>query len=54
MRIEIHPDGTITIDTDPTADAEPGHDTTLDAMVENTAPAIPFGFTPAPTRTTED
>ena len=53
MRITIHPDGTITIDTTPTP-GEPERETTLDAMVENAAPTLPFGFTPTPTRTTED
>ena len=54
MRIQIHPDGVITIDTDPPNDAEPERDTMLDAMTENAAPTLPFGFTPTPTRTTED
>ena len=54
MRIQIHPDGVITIDTDPPSDAEHERDTMLDAMTENAAPTLPFGFTPTPTRTTED
>ena len=54
MRVTIYPDGVITIDTDPPNDAEPERDSQLDAMTENAAPALPFGFTPTPTRTTED
>ena len=53
MRIQIHPDGVITIDTDPPNDAEHERDTMLDAMVENAAPALQFGFTPSPTRQEE-
>ena len=54
MRIQIHPDGVITIDTDPPNDAEPERDSQLDAMTENAAPSLPFGFTPTPTRTMGD
>ena len=54
MRIQIYPDGVITIDTDPPNDAEPERDSQLDAMTENAAPTLPFGFQPSPTRTYEE
>ena len=34
MRIQIYPDGVITIDTDPPNDAEHERDTMLDAMTD--------------------
>ena len=51
MRIQIYPDGVITIDTDPPNDAEHSQ---LDAMTENAAPTLPLGFQPSPTRTYEE
>lgn len=57
MKVEIHPDGTIVIETTPTPPGSAVEQREVDiagTLTENTAEQIRFGFQPHPTRIEQD